>query len=84
MLKALLTKRQSSRVEPIRWVCGVAHKYPLSDVGYDSDAQNVNIDVVGEIPRHPEPVSADSREVARNPRDNDVTHRVSITTSALV
>ena len=63
---------------------GVARKYPLNDVGCDSDALNVNIDVVGEIPRHPEPVSADSREVARNPRDNDVTHRVSITTSALV
>ena len=32
---------------------GVARKYPLSDVGCDSDALNVNIDVVGEIPRHP-------------------------------
>ena len=63
---------------------GVARKYSLSDVGCDSDALNVNIDVVGEIPRHPEPGSADAREVARNPRDNDVTHRVSITTSALV
>ena len=26
---------------------GVARKYPLNDVGYDSDALNVNIDVVG-------------------------------------
>ena len=34
---------------------GVARKYPLSDVGCDSDALNVNIDVVGEIPRHPDP-----------------------------
>ena len=51
---------------------GVARKYPLSDVGCDSDTLNVNIDVVGEIPRHPEPVSADAREVARNPRDDDV------------
>ena len=31
----------------------VARKYPLSEVGRDSDAQNVNIDVVGEILRHP-------------------------------
>ena len=46
--------------------------YPLSDVGCDSDALNVNIDVVGEILRHTEPGSADAREVARNPRDDDV------------
>ena len=52
---------------------GVARKYSLSDVGCDSDALNVNIDVVGEIPRHPEPGSADAHEVARNPRDDDVT-----------
>ena len=51
---------------------GVAHKYPLSDVGCDSDALNVNIDVVGETPRHPEPGSTDAREVARNPRDDDI------------
>ena len=51
---------------------GVARKYPLSDVGRDSDALNVSIVVVGEIPRHPEPGSADAREVARNPRDDDV------------
>ena len=51
---------------------GVARKYPLSDVGCDRDALNVNIDVVDEIPRHPEPGSADAREVARNPRDDDV------------
>ena len=36
----------------------------------NSDALNVNIDVVGEIPRHPEPGSADAREVACNPRDD--------------
>ena len=35
---------------------GVTRKYPLSDVGCDGDALNVNIHVVGEIPRHPEPV----------------------------
>ena len=64
---------------------GVAHKYPLSDVGCDSDALNVNIDVGGEISRHSEPGSADAREVARNPRDDDVVtrHRMSIVTSAL-
>ena len=50
----------------------VAHKYLLSDVGCDSDALNVNIDVVDTISRHPEPGSADAREVARNPRDDDV------------
>ena len=50
----------------------MARKYPLSDVGCDSDALNVNIDVVGEMPRHPDPGSADAREVARNPRDDDV------------
>ena len=50
----------------------MARKYPLSDFGCDSDALNVNIDVVGEIPRHPGPGSADAREVARNPRDDDV------------
>ena len=32
---------------------GVARKYPLIDVGCDSDALNVNIDIVGEVPRHP-------------------------------
>ena len=51
---------------------GEARTYPLSDVGCDSDALTVNIDVVGEIPRHPEPDSAGAREVARNPRDDDV------------
>ena len=51
---------------------GVTRKYPLSDVGCDSDALNVNIDVVGEIPRHPEPGSADARDVARNTQDDDV------------
>ena len=50
----------------------MAHKYPLSDVGCDSDALNVNIDVVAEISRHLEPRSADAREVARNPRDDNV------------
>ena len=50
----------------------MARKHPLSDVGCDSDVLNVNIDTVGEIPRHPEPGSADAREVARNPRDDDV------------
>ena len=50
---------------------GATHKYPLSDVGCDSDALNVNIDVVGQIPRHPEPGSADAREAALNPRDED-------------
>ena len=51
---------------------GVARKYPLSDVGCDRDALNVNIDVVGEIPRHPNPGTADAREVERNPRDDEV------------
>ena len=46
--------------------------YPLSDVGCDSDALNVNIDVFGYIPRYPDPVSADACEGARNPRDHDV------------
>ena len=46
--------------------------HPLCDVGCDSDALNVNVDVVGVIPRHPEPGSADVRELARNPRDDDV------------
>ena len=50
----------------------MARKYPLSDVGFDSDTLNVNIDVAGKITRHPEPGSADAREVARNPRDGDV------------
>ena len=50
----------------------MVRKYPLSDVCCDSDALNVNIDVVGEIPRHPEPGSADASEVTRNPRDDDV------------
>ena len=50
----------------------MARKYPLSDVGCDSDALNVNIDIVGEIPSHPEPGSTDAREVARNQRDDDV------------
>ena len=49
----------------------MARKYRLSDVGCDSDALNVNIDVVGEIPRNPEPGSADAREVSRNPRDDE-------------
>ena len=44
----------------------MARKYPLSGVGCDSDTRNVNNDVVGEISRHPEPGSADVREVARN------------------
>ena len=50
----------------------MARKYPLSDVGCDRDALNVNIDVVGKIPMHPGPGSADAREVARNSRDEDV------------
>ena len=50
----------------------MARKYPLSDVGSDSDALNVNIDVVGEIPRHPEPSSVDAREVSRNPRGDEI------------
>ena len=50
----------------------MARKHPLSDVGCDSDVLNVNIDVVGKIPRHHEPSSADACEVARNPRDYDV------------
>ena len=66
----------------------VARKYPLSDVGCDSDALNVNIDVVGEIPRHPDPaqrmhvkwhvihVMTTSCPMTR--------HRMSIVTSALV
>ena len=44
----------------------------MSDVGCGSDALNVNIDVVSGIPRHPEPGSEDAREVARNPRNDDV------------
>ena len=47
-------------------------KYPLSDVGCDSDALNVNTDVVVEKARHPDPGLADAREVARNPRGYDV------------
>ena len=31
----------------------VERKYPLSDVGYDRDALNINVDVVGEITSHP-------------------------------
>ena len=49
----------------------MARKYPLSGVGCDSDALNVNIDVVGGIPRHPDSDSAHAREVARNPHDDD-------------
>ena len=48
---------------------GVARKNPLSDIGCEL---NVNINVAGEIPRHPEPGSEDAREVARNTRDDDV------------
>ena len=33
----------------------MARKYPLSDVGCDSDALNVNVDDVGQIPRHQSP-----------------------------
>ena len=51
---------------------GVVCKYPLSDVGCERDALNVNIDVAGEIPRHPDPGSADTRQVASSPRDNDI------------
>ena len=51
---------------------GVARMYPLSDVGCERDALNVNIDVAGEIPRHPDPGSADTRQVASSPRDNDI------------
>ena len=51
---------------------GMARMYPLSDFGCDSDALNVNVNVVGEISNHPEPGSANAREVARNPRDEDV------------
>ena len=43
--------------------------YPLSDVGCDSNAPNVKCDVVSEISRHPEPGSADARQVARISRD---------------
>ena len=50
----------------------MARMYPLSDFGCDSDALNVNVNVVGEISNHPEPGSANAREVARNPRDEDV------------
>ena len=39
----------------------MARKYPLSDIGCDSDALNVNIDVLGEIQSHSEPGSADGR-----------------------
>ena len=45
--------------------------YPPSDVGCDGDALNFNVDVVVEIPRNPEPGSADAREVSRNPRDDE-------------
>ena len=50
----------------------MARMYPLSDVGCDSDALNFNVDIFGEMPRHPDPGSADTREVARNLRDDDV------------
>ena len=43
--------------------------YLLSDFGSDRDALNVNVDVAGEIPRHPKPGPADAREVERNPCD---------------
>ena len=46
--------------------------YPLSGFGFDSDALNFNVDIFGEMPRHPDPGSADAREVARNLRDDDV------------
>ena len=66
---------------------GVARKYPLSDVGCDSDALHANVDVVGEIPRHPEPGSANALEVARNhvmTTSCQLTcHWMSIATSAL-
>ena len=51
---------------------GVARVYLLSDVVCDSDALNVNIDVFGEITRHPEPGAANACEVARNQRGDDV------------
>ena len=50
----------------------MTNKYPLSNDGCDIDALNVNIDVVGEIPRHSEPGLADAREVERSPRDDEV------------
>ena len=50
----------------------MAREYPLSDVGCNIDALNVTIDVIGEIPRHPVPGSADAHEVVRNPHDDDV------------
>ena len=50
---------------------GVTCMYPRSDFDCDRCALNVNVDVVGEKPRHPEPDLAGVREVARNPRDRE-------------
>ena len=46
----------------------VEHMYPMIDVDCDSDVLNVNVDVVREILRHPDPGSAGAREVAHNSR----------------
>ena len=46
--------------------------YPLIDVNCDSDALYVNLDAIGARHRHPEPGSADAREVASNPRDDKI------------
>ena len=50
---------------------GVARRYSLSDVIFDRDAPNVNSNVAGEIPRHPDPVLSNAREVARNTGDDE-------------
>ena len=51
----------------------VARKYSLSDVTSDSDALNVNKNIVGEKPCHHGPFSLDQRGVARKYSLSEVT-----------
>ena len=66
MLNALLTKSSHRGLDPSDERV-VEYIYSLNEVGSDSDALNVDVDVAGEIPRHPWHGSTDAREVARNP-----------------
>ena len=67
-MKSVQSQLQLNRKLP----CDRLATYALTGVGCYNDALNVNVDVVREILRHPEPVSADARGVACNPRDDEL------------
>ena len=50
----------------------MVRKYPLSDVACDSDALNVEHDIVGVIPRHPGLGPNDARVATRKPLVDDM------------